>query len=74
MRGYVRLTAALSVSFCLGLTLRLTDAPINHHGQGGLMRLVISLILVKKIAFWNGRRSRSHSIDFGSPQFILITC
>ena len=37
------------------------------------MRLVISLIPVKKIAFWDGRRSRSHGIDFSSPQFILIT-
>lgn len=48
LRGYVRLTAALSVSSCLGLTLWLTDAPINHHRQGGLMRLVISLIPVTK--------------------------
>lgn len=48
LRGYVRLTASLSVSSCLGLTLWLTDALINHHGQGGLMRLVISLIPVEK--------------------------
>lgn len=73
LREYVRPTAALSVSSCLGLTLWLTDAPINHCGQGGLMRLVISLIPVKKIAFWDGRRSRSHHIDFSSPQFILTT-
>lgn len=39
------------------------------------MRLVISLIpREKKIAFWNGRQSRSGGIDFGSPQFIFINC
>lgn len=48
LKGDVRLDAALSLSSCLRLTLWLTDASINHHGQEGLMRLVISLIPVKK--------------------------
>ena len=55
LRGHVHLTASLSVSSCLRLTHWLTDAPINHHGQGGLMRLVISLIpLEKKLPFGMG--------------------
>lgn len=37
-----------------GLTLWLNDAHINHHGRGGLMRLVIALIPKEKTAFfWN---------------------
>lgn len=35
LEGYVCLTASLSVNSCLELTLRLTDAPINHHEQWG---------------------------------------
>lgn len=40
------------------LTLRLTDSPINQCGQGGLMRLVISLIPVveKKIKRTGGKK------------------
>lgn len=75
LEEYVSRTASLSVNSCLEPALRLTDAPINHHGQWGtdaISHLIDSS--GKKIAFWNGRQSRSGSIDFGSPQFIFINC
>lgn len=76
LEGYVCPTASLSVNSCLELTLWLTDAPINHHGQGGTDAIshLIDSSGKKKIAFWNGRQSRSGGIDFGSPQFIFINC
>lgn len=71
LRGYVRLNAALSASSCLGLTLWLTDAPINHAGQGGLMRLVISLIPVEKNSLleWETLSLTQHWFWFTSIYF-----
>lgn len=72
LEGYVCLTASLSVNSCLELTLWLTDAPINHHGQWGtdaISHLIDSSEKKNSLLEWETALLRQHWFWFTSIYF-----
>lgn len=72
LEGYVCPTASLSVNSCLELTLWLTDAPINHRGQGGtdaISHLIDSSGKKNSLLEWETVSLRRHWFWFTSIYF-----
>lgn len=72
LEGYVCPTASLSVNPCLEPTPRLTDAPINHHGQRGtdaISHLIDSSGKKNSLLEWETVSLRLHWFWFTSIYF-----